>query len=162
VVEDDDAIHGVYPCAGDDEWCVVSARGADDRVALAKVLGVTELPAAGVEFMAAVAAWTQLRDKAEVVDAIQDAGVPAGPMNRAVDVLADPQVAFRRLYVDMVHPLFAAPMPAETHAAPFQRIPDAALRPAPMPGEHTRAIVREVLNLDVDEIERLIGAGVLF
>ena len=162
MVDDDDAIHGVYPCAGDDEWCVVSARGEDDRVALAKVLGVTELPSTRVEFMAAVAAWTQLRDKAEVVDAIQEAGVPAGPMNRAVDVLADPQVAFRGLYVDMVHPLFAAPMPAETHPAPFQRIPDAALRPAPMPGEHTRAIVREILNLDADEIERLIGEGVLF
>ena len=26
-VVEDDAIHAVYPCAGDDEWCVISMRG---------------------------------------------------------------------------------------------------------------------------------------
>jgi crotonobetainyl-CoA:carnitine CoA-transferase CaiB-like acyl-CoA transferase len=161
-VQDDDAIHGVYPCAGDDEWCVISIRCDDDRAALAKVLGVGELPSARTEFMLAISEWTAVQDKADVVAAVQAAGVAAGPMNRAADVLADPQVAHRGLYAEMVHPLFAAPMLTETHAAPFQRIPDAALRPAPTPGEHTRKIAGELLHLDADETERLIGDGVLF
>jgi crotonobetainyl-CoA:carnitine CoA-transferase CaiB-like acyl-CoA transferase len=77
-------------------------------------------------------------------------------------VLADPQLVFRRLYVDMVHPLFAAPLTAEARTAPFREIPDADLRPAPMPGEQTRRIVTEILGFDADETERLIDEGVLF
>jgi crotonobetainyl-CoA:carnitine CoA-transferase CaiB-like acyl-CoA transferase len=83
-------------------------------------------------------------------------------MNRAVDVLADPQVTFRRLYADMVHPLFDAPITAETHPAPYLHIPDATLRPAPMPGEHTRRIAGARLGLDAAATDRLIAQGVLF
>ena len=43
-VTDDAAVHGVYPCAGDDEWCVISLRSDDDRDALAAVMGRHDLP----------------------------------------------------------------------------------------------------------------------
>ena len=68
-------------------------------------------------------------------------------MNRAVDVLADPQVQHRKLYTDLRHPLFDDPMPSETSPAPYRHIPPADLRPAPMPGEHTREICHNVLAL---------------
>jgi len=157
----DDAVHGVYACAGDDEWCVISVRSGDDRKALATVVG-DESSRTADELVDRVAQWTAGRDKADVVAAVQAAGVPAGPMNRAVDVLADPQLVLRHLYADMVHPLFAAPISTETHPAPFRRIADAPLRPAPMPGEHTRQIVGDVLGLDATETDRLIAEGVLF
>jgi crotonobetainyl-CoA:carnitine CoA-transferase CaiB-like acyl-CoA transferase len=161
-VVDDEAIHAVYPCAGDDEWCVISTCSDADRIALAKVIGCAELPSGRPEFVASVTEWTAARDKAEVVALVQDAGVAAGPMNRAVDVLADPQVVHRGLYAEMVHPLFAAPMTTEAHPAPFGRIPDAPQRPAPMPGEHTSMIASELLGLSADEIGRLLAEGVLF
>ncbi|TPG33708.1 CaiB/BaiF CoA-transferase family protein [Mycolicibacterium hodleri] len=161
-VADCEAIHEVFPCAGEDEWCVVSVRSDDDRIALAKVMGVAELACSPSGFSAQMSEWTSARDKEEIVEALQDAGVPAGPMNRAVDVLADPQLAFRGLYADMVHPLFSSPMTTETHPGLFRRIADAPLRPAPMPGEQTREIVGDVLRLDADETERLIAEGVLF
>ncbi|HEX7824738.1 MAG TPA: CaiB/BaiF CoA-transferase family protein, partial [Mycobacterium sp.] len=161
-VVDDDAIHAVYPCAGDDEWCVISVRSEEDRIAVAKVIGVSELSSGSAELVDAVSAWTTSRDKGDVVAAMQDAGVPAGPMNRAVDVLVDPQVTLRRLYTEMVHPLLEAPLTAETHCAPFRHIPDPTLRPAPMPGENTREIARTLLGLDDAETERLIADGVLF
>ncbi|WP_173008423.1 CaiB/BaiF CoA-transferase family protein [Mycolicibacterium sp. P1-18] len=158
----DEAVHAVCPCAGDDEWCVVSVRSDVDRAVLAGVLGVRELPTANDELVDRVAQWTATRDKVEAVAVLQAAGVPAGPMNRAVDVLADPQIVSRHLFADMVHPLFAAPISTETHPAPFRRIADAPLRPAPMPGEHTRQVVGEVLGLDAAETDRLIADGVLF
>jgi crotonobetainyl-CoA:carnitine CoA-transferase CaiB-like acyl-CoA transferase len=161
-VVDDDAMHAVYPCAGDDEWCVISVRTEEDRIAVAKVIGVSELIGSSTEFIDAVSAWTADRDKGDVAAAMQDAGVPAGPMNRAVDVLVDPQVTVRRLYTQMVHPLLEAPLPAETHSAPFRHIADATMRPAPMPGEHTRELATTLLGLDADEIERLIAENVLF
>ena len=54
-------------------------------------------------------------------------------MNRAVDVLTDPQVTFRKLFSDMTHPLFDAPMPTETGPAPFTHIPPAELGPRRCP-----------------------------
>ena len=38
-VEDDPAFHGVFACAGDDEWCVISLRNAADRATLAAAAG---------------------------------------------------------------------------------------------------------------------------
>jgi crotonobetainyl-CoA:carnitine CoA-transferase CaiB-like acyl-CoA transferase len=161
-VTDGDAIHGVHPCAGDDEWCVVSVRSEADRAALAYVLGVDELPTGRTEFTVALSAWTEARDKGVVARTLQDAGLPAAPMNRAVDVLADPQLKFREVFDDLVHPLFDAPMPAERRPTRYRHIPDADLRPAPMPGEHTRAICRDRLGLDESRIDQLIADGVLF
>ena len=148
---DDPAVHGVYPCEGDDEWCVISLRDDADRAALAAVIGGTD-----------VSEWTRTRDKMDVAHALQRAGVPAAPMYRAVDVLADPQLSYRNVFSDMTHPLFDAPMPSETGPAPYRHIPPAELRPAPMPGEHTREICQKLLGMDADETDRLIAEGVLF
>ena len=161
-VQGSDTVHGVHPCAGDDEWCVVSIRSAADREALAGVLGRTELPVSPRELADVVSSWTATRDKGVVTRLLQRAGVPAAPMNRAADVLEDPQVAFRGLFSEMSHPMFDAPMPTETRPAPSRHIPAADLRPAPMPGEHTREICHKLLGMDAEETERLIAAGVLF
>lgn len=150
-VADDPAVHAVFPCDGDDEWCVISLRDSDDRAALSAVTGGTDVPE-----------WTRTRDKTEVAHLLQRAGVPAAPMNRAVDVLADPQITFRKVFSDMTHPLFDTPMPTETGPAPYRSIPPAELRPAPMPGEHTREICQKLLAMDADETDRLIAEGVLF
>jgi crotonobetainyl-CoA:carnitine CoA-transferase CaiB-like acyl-CoA transferase len=161
-VQADDALHAVLPCAGEDEWCAVSVTSGAQRSALATVLGLSEPPADGVAWHDAMSEWTATRDKSEVARVLQEAGVPAGPMFRASDVLADPQVISRGMYTEMIHPLFDEPMPSETHPAPYRRIPEADLRPAPLPGEQTRQICREALGLADDEIESLIAADVLF
>jgi crotonobetainyl-CoA:carnitine CoA-transferase CaiB-like acyl-CoA transferase len=161
-VIEDTAIHGVYPCAGDDEWCVISVRTDADRATLCSVLDRPDLPRERAAFMTALSEWTRTRDKADIAEMLQQAGVPAAPMNRAVDIPDDPQVAFRKLYSDMTHPLFDAPMLSETGPAPYRGIPTAELRPAPMPGEQTRQICQDVLGLSADDTDRLIADGVLF
>jgi crotonobetainyl-CoA:carnitine CoA-transferase CaiB-like acyl-CoA transferase len=77
-------------------------------------------------------------------------------------VLADPGLAQRKSLTDMVHPLFDHPMPTETSPSLYAHLPRAELRPAPMPGEHTREICQKLLALDTEEIDRLIADGVLF
>ncbi len=161
-IEDDPAFHGVFACAGDDEWCVISLRNAADRATLAAAAGVSTLPDDRGELVEAVSAWTSRTDRNIVTDVLQRAGVPAAPMNRAVDVLADPVLRHRKLLTDMAHPLFDRPMPTETSPARYTTIPQAELRPAPMPGEHTREICQKLLSLSTDEIDRLIAEGVLF
>ena len=86
-----DAPRGVYPCAGDDEWVVITVRDDADFAALA---GVTGQPgpdggpgyatAAGrvagrAQIDAAVTAWTRQHTPRQAAAALQAAGVPAGP-----------------------------------------------------------------------------------
>ncbi|MEH3142330.1 MAG: CoA transferase [Mycobacterium kyogaense] len=160
-VVDDDTVHAVCPCAGDDEWCVISIAGDTERAALGTLLG-EDVPRERSEAIAAIGAWTSGRDKLEVAELLQRHGVPAAPMNRAADVPADPQVLHRQVFTELVHPLLERPIPAETAPAPYRRIPRAPLRPAPMPGEHTREICTRVLGLTAERIDALIAAGVLF
>jgi len=109
-----------------------------------------------------VSAWTRARTPLQAAEALQSAGVAAGPMNRPPDILEDPQLVERKLLRDMAHPLIDQPMPAETGPAPFRHIPTAPLRPAPLPGQDTRDICRRLLGMSSAETERLMTDRVLF
>ena len=143
--------HLVLPCAGDDEWCVVSITSDADRRAVAEVTGDVPL-----------ADWAARHTPAEVADRLQGAGVAAGPMYRPDDVYDHPQLRWRKVLGDMVHPLFDVPLPAETGPAPFRNIPASPQRPAPLPGADTRRVCRDVLGMTEQETEQLIASGVLF
>jgi crotonobetainyl-CoA:carnitine CoA-transferase CaiB-like acyl-CoA transferase len=171
---DDTSVHDVYPCAGDDEWCVISICSDADWISATTVFGQPGLAsdkrfgtgearmAHRHELLAQVSAWTRRHTPLQVAEALQSSGVPAGPMNRPPDVREDPQLCERKLFSDMTHPLFDHPLPAETGPAPFRHIPAAPQRPAPLFGQDTREICREVLGMSGAEAERLIRDGVLF
>jgi crotonobetainyl-CoA:carnitine CoA-transferase CaiB-like acyl-CoA transferase len=173
-LRDDTSVHDVYPCAGDDEWCVISIRTDADWRSATAVFGLPELAdderfatggariAHRHELLAQVSAWTRTRPPLQVAEALQSAGIPAGQMNRPPDVLEDPQLRARKLFADMTHPLFDHPLPAETGPAPFRHIPPAPQRPAPLPGQDTREICHKILGMSSEETERLINDGVLF
>jgi crotonobetainyl-CoA:carnitine CoA-transferase CaiB-like acyl-CoA transferase len=61
----------------------------------------------------------------------------------------------------MSHPMLSRPVPANARAARFSSIGDPPLRPAPVPGEHTRQVARTLLGLSHDDIDHLVGEGVL-
>jgi crotonobetainyl-CoA:carnitine CoA-transferase CaiB-like acyl-CoA transferase len=173
-IRDDTSLHAVHPCAGDDEWCVVSISTDDEWRSTANLLdhpewiddprfatGESRL-AHRRELVELVSVWTRTRTPLRVAELLQSAGVPAGPMNRPPDVLEDPQLIERKLFSDMVHPLIERPLPAETGPGPFQHIPPAPQRPAPLPGQDTREICRNLLGMSAEETERLIHDRVLF
>jgi crotonobetainyl-CoA:carnitine CoA-transferase CaiB-like acyl-CoA transferase len=171
---DDTSVHEVFPCAGDDEWCVISIRTDTDWRSASAVFGLPELGddarfATGEARLAhrgdvieQVSAWTRGRTPFQVAEALQTAGVPAGQMNRPPDVLEDPQLRQRKLFSDMRHPLFDHPLPAETGPAPFRHIPAAPQRAAPLPGQNTREICHKVLGMSSEETDQLINDRVLF
>ncbi|MBV9722365.1 MAG: CoA transferase [Mycobacterium sp.] len=173
-LRDDTSVHDVYPCAGDDEWCVISIRSDADWRSATEVFGIPELAsderfAAGAarlahrhELAAEVSEWTRSRTPLRAAETLQAAGIPAAPMNRPPDILEDPQLRERKLFSPMTHPLFDQPLPAETGPARFRHIPPAPQRPAPLPGQHTREICRKVLGMSSEETEKLINTGVLF
>lgn len=157
VVVEDHPSYLVLECAGDDEWCVVSLTSDADRRAVGKALGAGEADPA-----AALREWAAHRSPQEVAGTLQAAGIAAGPMYRAEDVLDDPQLISRNVLVEMSHPYFEVTLPSEAGPAPYRNIPPAPLRPAPLPGADTRLICRDLLAMDADEIDRLIAEGVLF
>jgi crotonobetainyl-CoA:carnitine CoA-transferase CaiB-like acyl-CoA transferase len=152
LVDPGTASDGVYPCLGKDEWCVISLRSDADRETAAAVMGA---PGRWER-------WTSARTPDEAAELLQRAGVAAAPMHRRPDVLADPQLVARGLYQPMTHPQFDVPLPAESGPAPFRHIARARLRPAPLPGQDTREICRDILGFDDADTERLLADGVLF
>ncbi|GAA4546731.1 CoA transferase [Pseudonocardia xishanensis] len=161
---------GVFPCAGEDEWCVVVARDDADWERLAEVTGLPadeglrtlegRLERRG-ELEKRLGEWTAERGPDEVADLLQAAGVPAAGMLRLPDELTHPQLVDRDSFHEMAHPLLKRPIPAMARAARFSSIPDSPLEPAPMAGEHTREIARVQWALTDGEIEGLVRSAVL-
>ncbi len=148
----------VLACSGEDEWCVVSLAGDADAGAARQAIGAD----AAADPVTALAHWARTQPPVEVAARLQAAGIAAGPMNRAEEVLADPQLQFRHVLTEMAHPCFEVTLPSEAGPAPYRNIPPAPQRPAPRPGADTRLICREVLGMDEQDIDRLMTDGVLF
>lgn len=139
----EEAPSGVFPCAGDDEWCVVSVRDDADWARLCRVVGRPELathPVLGnVEGRLANRAaatgvltqWLIRRDRSDSIAALQRAGIPAGLMARGPEELTDPQLVARGSFADLDHPLLPMTLSANLQVATYATIPDAPVRPAP-------------------------------
>ncbi|MET0136790.1 MAG: CoA transferase [Sphingobium sp.] len=157
VVVDPGAVRGpwgVFPCAGDDAWCVVTARNDVDRAALAGLLGSD----ASEETLRA---WLTDRDAEEAMGILQRAGVPAAAMLRVSELPTFAYYRDRGLFRVEHHPLLNDPVTAENAPMRSTRLPDPPDRPAPALGEHTTEIARTILGLDDATIADLVAQGVL-
>lgn len=90
----------------------------------------------------------------ELLQALRAAGVPSGPVNAYPEVFADPQVQHRKMAVE-VHHSRAGPMKLCASPLRFVGMAPAPSLPPPMLGEHTEALLREVLGLQPAEIAQL-------
>ncbi len=147
---------GVFRCAGDDEWCVVTVRDANDGRALAGVLERSDLPDSS-----ALQNWLAGRDPHAASATLQAAGVPAAPMLRVSELPAYPHFAARGVFQSLEHPDLEAPQLVDNSPIRSERLQRPPLAPAPHLGEHTRRIARERLSLSDAEIDRLLAANIL-
>ena len=100
------------------------------------------------------------RPAAEWLEGLEQATVPCAPVNRIDQVFEDPQVMARGLRVDLPHPQ-AGTVPGVANPVRFSATPVTYGRAAPLLGEDSDAVLRELLNLDDSAIARLRGAGVV-
>jgi crotonobetainyl-CoA:carnitine CoA-transferase CaiB-like acyl-CoA transferase len=170
---DADAPWGVYRCEGQDQWCVVTVRSDDEWSALVGVLGTPawasapELASREGRLAARktiddhLAAWTSTRSPRDVATALQSAGVPAGMMERVSDLLDDPQLAHRGFFRRLQQPDLRREVVVENGPCLAERLPAPPMEPAPLYGQHTRSVCREILGMSDTEIDDLVARGVL-
>ncbi len=166
------APHGAYPCAGDDEWIAIAVETDGQWLALRKALGSPAWAsssalesaagrlAARAEIDARLGEFTAGRDRYELMATLQDAGVPAGVVQRSHDLLADPQMAHRGFFHPMVHPEMGE-VPYEGHMFNIAGYESGPRFPAPCFGEHNATVLLEILGMNDDEFADAIASGAL-
>lgn len=162
------APHGIYRCAGDDNWIALACETDDQWRSLAHALGIEDKRFAtasarkanedvlDAELSRAIA---QLSAD-DCIARLHEAGVLAAPVNPASAVMADPQIQSREYFVAIDRAVVG------THLYPgaVARIPETPLRadtPAPLLGEHNRQVFKETLGITDDEISELERIGVI-
>ena len=103
---------------------------------------------------------TVFKTTAQWVSQLEAAGVPCGPINDLAQVFQDPQVLARGLAVSMPHPLGGS-VPQVASPIRLSQTPVEYRRAPPLLGEHTDAVLAEVLGLDAAQLKRLRDTGVI-
>ena len=94
---------------------------------------------------------TKTRTTDEWMDILETGGVPVGPINTIDKVVADPQVLAREMIVEITHPV-AGPMKIAGNPIKLSDTPGKVSEPAPLLGQHTDWVLRDVLGWDDERI----------
>jgi crotonobetainyl-CoA:carnitine CoA-transferase CaiB-like acyl-CoA transferase len=89
---------------------------------------------------------------------LRAAHVPAAPVNHFDRAFAEPPVAEREMIVEYEHPQ-AGKVRLPGNPIKFEGIAETISHPAPLLGEHTNEVLREVLSMSAEEIDKLRAAG---
>jgi len=171
------APHGVYRCADDppgrERWCALAVFDEDEWLRFCAALGHPlwtcdarfASPVSRVRHRrlldAHVGAWTRRRGAEATAHLLQNAGVAAGIVADAADLCrGDPQLQARGYWVRV-----RAPDGREVtlDGTPFtlSNMPARLDRAAPLPGEHTDAVLRGVLKMEHTTIAALRRSGAI-
>jgi len=165
------APHDCYPCKGEDRWCAIAVDNDEQWAALAQILGgeigadrrfesATGRLEHRNELNRIVERWTRERDGFEIMDRLQQAGVPCGVAQTGADVTADPHLIERGFIVGVDNERIGRVV-----------LPNFPLRFAnarmtrrwefPVLGRDTEAVLRDVVGYDAETIAAHKRDGVL-
>jgi benzylsuccinate CoA-transferase BbsF subunit len=165
------APHGVFPCTGDDRWCAVAVLTDEEWEAFCHVIG--DPPWTKEERFSSfksrkenedeleelIAQWTKGHSAEDVMLMMQTAGVPAGVVQNARDILEDdPQLKERGALVSLKHPVLGV----FGHQSPPYKLlkTKAQVRTSPCLGEHTNYVCTQLLGMSDEEFNELLQQGV--
>ena len=165
------APHGNYRCRGDDSWIAIAVRSDSEWTELCRVAGRPEWAgdsrfsdAAGRrghldEVNGLVESWTEREDADDLMQRLQEAGVPAARVLNAEGVVNNPQLETRGFFETVNHP-DAGTYPIAGMAFKLSRTPGRVRMPAPGLGEHSELVLRDHLGLEDHDISDLEKRGI--
>ena len=107
-----------------------------------------------------LAAWTLGQNAVAVMETLQAVGVPAGVVQRSSDLLLDRQYAHRGFYRYMEHAEMGH-IPYAGHQFRMRGADHGPRSPAPLLGEHSLEVMRDLLGMSEEEIVAVYGAGAI-
>ncbi len=168
----DAAPHGAFRCQGDDRWCAVAVFTDQEWESFCKIIGspawtrdkkfatLKARKANEDELEKLVEDWTIHHSAEEVMGLMQAGGVGAALVENAADMFNDPQLQHREHFSRQVHSEIG-PHHYENFSFRLTGTPGGVSGPAPILGEHTEYVCKEILGMTDDEFVELIGEGVL-
>jgi len=165
------APHDCYPCKGEDRWCVITADTEQQWAALANIIGDGSGQDARFrsvegrlqhrdQLNAAIGRWTRDKDAFEIVDRLQQAGVPCGVVQTGEDLTNDPHLKDRGFIVAVENPRLGRVVlpnfPLQFANAKLTRRWE-----FPVLGRDTEAVLRDVVGYRAETIKQLGDEGVL-
>ena len=164
--------HGVFRCAGDDNWLAIAVSddgmwrrlcgviGRDDWSADPKLRLADERRSREAEIEAAISEWVSLRSADEAMTKLQRARVAAGVVRLPYDLLADQQLHDTGFIQQADRPFMGKhPQPS----VPFREAaaPYPIRHGAPTLGEHNEDILCGLLGLSEAELKGLVADGIV-
>ncbi|HEY6644045.1 CaiB/BaiF CoA-transferase family protein [Povalibacter sp.] len=149
-----------YLCA-DDKHVVIGANGDSLFQRLMRTLGRPDLAddprlannAGRVshqqEIDDVIAAWTRANDSAVILRILDDISVPGGPIYSVADMAADPHFNARGLFEQV--DVDGAPLKIPAILPRLSQTPGATHWPGPKLGEHTDAVLQQLLQLTAEQ-----------
>jgi crotonobetainyl-CoA:carnitine CoA-transferase CaiB-like acyl-CoA transferase len=163
--------HNVFRAKGDDSWVAIACESSNQWDALNRIVPrlssdlnlpgfhLSELKLREVEIESILGQWTSQHESWELAEILQEAGIPSAPVVNLQEsaelsplknhyrVIQQPDASNYRLSVD------AEPIRLNGQSAEITR--------APMFGEHTHDVFREILGFSDQEIAELVLQGIV-
>jgi crotonobetainyl-CoA:carnitine CoA-transferase CaiB-like acyl-CoA transferase len=152
-----------------EQWLVLSVLTEDQWPALAALIGRDDL--AGLDLDARrerhdeldglLSAWCATRRAADAVAQLRRAGVPAAQVLDTVTVHDDAHLNARGFWLTLPHPRMDPRWKQPGAPWRFAGVDTRPSSPAPLFGQHTRAVLGELVGLDDAALDALAAAGVI-
>jgi len=167
------APHNIYRCQGDDAWVAIAVRDEAEWRVFCRVASHREWVADPrfadayarhrneAELDRAITAWTREHTAREITERLQKAGVAAFPCLTAMGIIEDPQLRARDFFVTVNHPEVGE-RPVFGHPWRMSGMPKPVYTPAPLLGQHSDYVLRDVLGLPAEEAKRLVDEKVVY
>jgi len=162
--------HGIYKCKGIDSWLAItiennrewielcSTIGAKDFIQNPKLNDIDNRRNARISIDHKIEEWTSSITNKEAMTLLQSAGVKAGIVSKASDLISDPQF-YERNYLDEVTHPDAGPSMSPGLPFKFSNLDTNLGNRAPLYSEHTEHILNNLLGLDRSFVQKAIHQG---
>jgi crotonobetainyl-CoA:carnitine CoA-transferase CaiB-like acyl-CoA transferase len=166
------APYGCYKCMGKDSWCVIAVFNDEEWQALSKAMGspdwtrkekFSSLPKRKKhvkELDQLLERWTTQHKAQELVDFLQETGVPCGAVQSAKDLTEDPQLMARDFFVQLQHPVLGTTI-SDASPIKFAESSRPDWKAAPLLGEDNQYVYIELLGLSERELASYIKRGIV-